>query len=208
MKWLSLDSIKRNSRIEDDYENELLTSYGQSAEDTVLNYLNRSYQDVIEQYGGIPEPVAQASLMLVDTWYQHRSPIESINISLVPYTFDILLKPYMKLTSRDEDGMEVFTLGSDVKILVDAELSDGMKMEDVDFDVTVYNADMKDVQHEYTKAQCLLTTDGNYIVLVDSEDLGIGLYMVKVTFKIPDTDYVKGYRKEVVRINPHVKVTG
>ena len=64
------------------------------------------------------------------------------------------------------------------------------------------------MKHEYTKAQCLLTTDGNYIVLVDSEDLGIGLYMVKATFQIPDTDYVKGYRKEVVRINPHVKVFG
>ena len=207
MKWLSLEKIKRNSRIDYDDEDGLLTSYGQSAEDTVLNYLNRSYQDVIEQYGDIPEPVVQASLMLVDTWYKHRSPIEQVNISTVPYTFDVLLKPYMRLASSEE-GYQLFTLGSDVKILVDAELADGLKMEDVDFTVTVYNADEKDKERTYPKAECLLTLDGDYIVLVDSEELGVGIYMVKATFQIPDTDYVKGYRKEVVRINPHVKVLG
>ena len=50
-----------------------------------------------EEYGGIPKSVVNAALMLVDTWYQHRSPASPVNISIVPYTFDILIKPYMKL---------------------------------------------------------------------------------------------------------------
>ena len=46
------------------------------------------------------------------------------------------------------------------------------------------------------------------MVLVDSNDLGIGVYMVRLTVQIPDTDYPSGFRKEVVKINPHVMVKG
>ena len=35
--------------------------------------------------------------MLVDTQYKERSPLSSQNMSGVPYTFDLLIKPYMKL---------------------------------------------------------------------------------------------------------------
>ena len=52
------------------------------------------------------------------------------------------------------------------------------------------------------------TEDGDYVVLVDSNDLGIGVYMVRLTVQIPDTDYPSGFRKEVVKINPHVMVKG
>ena len=36
MRWLSLELIKLNSRIDTDYEDELLTIYGNSAEQQVL----------------------------------------------------------------------------------------------------------------------------------------------------------------------------
>ena len=32
--------------------------------------------------------------------------------------------------------------------------------------------------------------------------------MLRVVIRIPDTDYPTGYRKEVVKINPYVRVTG
>ena len=101
MKWLTLEKIKAQCRIEEDFndEDELLEMYGDSAEEVLLNYLNRSYEDVIEVYGHIPSPLVHASLMLVDTSYQYRSPVSSQNMSLVPYTFDLLVKPYMRLTS-------------------------------------------------------------------------------------------------------------
>lgn len=41
----------------------------------------------------------QAGLMLVDNSYLQRSPASSLNMSAVPYTFDLLVKPYMKLTT-------------------------------------------------------------------------------------------------------------
>ena len=35
--------------------------------------------------------------MLVDISYTYRSAISPTNVSMVPYTFDVLVKPYMKL---------------------------------------------------------------------------------------------------------------
>jgi len=32
--------------------------------------------------------------------------------------------------------------------------------------------------------------------------------VMKLTVQIPDTDYTSGYRKEVIRINPHIRITG
>lgn len=101
MKWLTLDRIKAQCRIEPDFTDEdtLLEEYGEEAEDTVLNTLGRSYEDVMENYGKVPAPLRRASLMLVDAWYGTRTPIASQNMSVVPYTFDLLVKPYMRLAS-------------------------------------------------------------------------------------------------------------
>lgn len=104
MKWLTLDKIKQQCRIEPDIteEDTLLEDYGESAEETLLNYLNRSYEDVMSVYGRIPAPLRQATLMLVDVSYQYRSPVSAQNMSLVPYTFDLLVKPYMRLADKSE----------------------------------------------------------------------------------------------------------
>ena len=84
-------------------EDSLLEMYGESAEEVLLNYLNRSYEEVSEVYGGVPVPLQHASLMLVDTSYQYRSPVSAQSMSLVPYTFDILIKPYMRLADQKEE---------------------------------------------------------------------------------------------------------
>lgn len=211
MKWTTIDYIKRHSRIDFDCEDAELELYGESAETTVLNYLNRSYQDMLEAYGDVPAPVRQATLILVDVSYQHRSPVSPTNVSQVPYTVDIKLKPYMRLTSRATEETEQVTLGSDVKIAFSATLPDGLAMKDVDFDVTVYNADKQDKADntvQASKADCIEVGDNEYVVLVSSDTLGIGTYMLKVVFQIPDTDYPTGYRRQVVRINPNIQVHG
>ena len=210
MKWLTLEQIKQQLRLDDDIENELLTSYGESAEATVLNYLNRSYQDLIDTYGKVPVPVVHASLMLVDVSYQYRSPINPTNISLVPYTFDILMKPYMRLASIEDAGDVTYvTLGSDTKIEFTADLPDGLLLKDINFSGKVINADEKDKELDFTKADCIMVGDGaDYVVLVDTEALGVGSYMLRLTVQIPDTDYPSGYRKEVVKINPYVTCQG
>jgi len=102
MKFLTLEKIKAQCRIEPDFhdEDELLEMYGESAEEVLLNHLCRSYENLMEVYGHIPAPLIHASLMLVDVSYQHRSPVSPQNMSIVPYTFDILVKPYMRLANN------------------------------------------------------------------------------------------------------------
>ena len=47
MKYLTLEMIKGHSRIQFDCEDDMLQLYAESAEDTVLNMLNRSYEDLV-----------------------------------------------------------------------------------------------------------------------------------------------------------------
>lgn len=97
MKWLDLTTIKAHSRIDSDTEDAMLTIYAEAAETIVLQVLNRTYNDLLIVYGEVPAPVIQASLMLVDISYQQRSAISASQLYVVPYTFDLLLKPYMRL---------------------------------------------------------------------------------------------------------------
>lgn len=102
MKYLTFEQIKAQLRLDDEQaelERTLLEMYGESAEDAVLNLLNRTMEDVIEQYGKVPNPIVHAALMLVDNAYKERSPISPQSMSVVPYAFDLMLKPYMRLTT-------------------------------------------------------------------------------------------------------------
>ena len=55
MKWLTLDRIKQQLRIEQDFhdEDDILDLYGDSAEEAILEVLNRSFEDIMF-HGGIP----------------------------------------------------------------------------------------------------------------------------------------------------------
>lgn len=209
MKWLQIDYIKQHSRIDFDCEDSILELYANAAEDTVLNYLNRSYQDLIESYGKVPPAIKHASLMLVDVSYQHRSPISPTNVSLVPYTFDILVKPYMRLAGGIDDGeVQTVTLGSDVKIVFTAELPDDLTLKDVAFSVTAYNTDATDKKVQEDKSACIEMNKDVYVMLFNSEELGVGAVMLKIVCDIPDEDFPDGFRKEVVRFNPKVEIKG
>ena len=97
MKWLTIDYIKKHSRIDFDCEDDLLELYAESAEETILEWCNRSFEEIVETWGDFPKKLVHASLLLVDVSYQHRSAVSGMNLSAVPYTIDVLVKPYMKL---------------------------------------------------------------------------------------------------------------
>ena len=98
MKWLTIDWIKQHSRIDFNCEDELLELYGDDAEETVLNICNRTLEDIIETYSKVPAPLYVAALQLVEVNYVHRSPDSMNNLYAVKYSFDMKVKPYMKLT--------------------------------------------------------------------------------------------------------------
>ena len=105
MKFLTIDKITQQLHLDCTCEAELLEDYGNSAEATLAAYIGFMYENnlpsvdkMLEAYGGtMPAPLVQAALMLVDTSYQFRSPVSAQNMSVVPYTFDLLVKPYVKL---------------------------------------------------------------------------------------------------------------
>jgi hypothetical protein len=102
MKFLEFDQIKAQLRLDDEQakeEHELLELYGEAAEEMVLNTLNRTMEDIVEQYGEVPKPLVHAGLMLVARSYQYREPASPQNLYIVPYAVDYQLKPYMRLTT-------------------------------------------------------------------------------------------------------------
>lgn len=103
MKFITFEQIKQQLRLDKEQaemEHDMLCDYGDSAEETVLNTLNTTMEDIIEQYGRVPKPIVHATLMLVDNAYKERSPVSPQNMLPVPYSFDLMLKPYMRLTNR------------------------------------------------------------------------------------------------------------
>lgn len=128
MKFLTFQEIKQQCRLDDEQaelEHDLLEMYGEAAEETVLDLIRRSLLDVIVTYNGIPKRLRQASLLLVAQSYQHREPSSSQNMSIVPYSFDLLVKPLMRLAGEDpkqdwEDSLpQGAIVSSDGRVLVD-----------------------------------------------------------------------------------------
>ena len=110
MKWLTVEYIKQHSRIDYDCEDALLQLYGVAAEETVMNIIGRDYNDIVENFGTeempIPAAIIQATLILVDTSYMQRTAVSPQQMSPVPYAFDMLIKPYMRLASKSEEPNE------------------------------------------------------------------------------------------------------
>ena len=103
MKWITLDEIKEQLRIEPDYdeENDKLERYGNSAEATILNLTGRTYEELkaMNPLGedAIPPNVWEATMLLVSVSYEHNSAVEQYQMYAVPYGVDLKIKPYMKL---------------------------------------------------------------------------------------------------------------
>ena len=104
MKFINFDQIKAQLRLDDAQaaaEHDILELYGEAAEEMVLNTCNRTMEDIVEQYGNVPKALVQAALMLVAHSYQHREPASPQSLYSVPYAFDLMVKPYMRLTKND-----------------------------------------------------------------------------------------------------------
>lgn len=108
MKWLTIEYIKDHSRIDYDCEDGALELYGNSAEQTVMNHLGRTYEDIVANYSTVdkkvPADIIHASLLLTEHFYTHRGATETVNVTVLPFAVDMLLKPYIRLsgTFRNE----------------------------------------------------------------------------------------------------------
>lgn len=107
MDWLELNDIKDQLRIERDYHDEdtILTRYGNSAEATILNLTGRTYEELKAMNptgeNAIPADIWEATVMLVVSSYEHRSPSAQYQMYAVGYGFDMKIKPYMRLAGKE-----------------------------------------------------------------------------------------------------------
>lgn len=210
MKWMTVEYARTHSRIDYNDEDALLELYLNAAEEAVLNYIDRTYEEVIEIYGEIPANLYRAALLATDTSYQFRSLVAQGNLSPVPHgTFDSILRKYMKLSDGgDIAPYQEVVLGSQIKIPFKVEVPHGHHAKYIGFSVTVRNFSDKDKCVKFKKKECIRLGHGEYAVPVDTEALGIGVVRLKLTLHIPDRDFPGGYRKEVVNINPRISIKG
>lgn len=103
MEIVTIEEIKKNSRIDADYEDDVIEQIGETAEAMVQAVMERSFADLVDVYGAVPAPVRRAVLCLADHLYVHRSPESGTSMYSVPYTVDFLLKPYCRLLPREDD---------------------------------------------------------------------------------------------------------
>ena len=105
MEFLTFDQIKAQLRLDDtqaEAERTLLEMYGTAAEELVLDLIRRTEEELLEEYDEMPKRIIQAALIIVAQSYQHREVTSAQNMSIVPYTFDLLIKPFMRLADKTE----------------------------------------------------------------------------------------------------------
>ena len=98
LKWLSLDAIHTHCRIDFNCEDAELEQMGITAEQAILDLTRRTYENFIDTYGRIPDPIFNASLLLVQNLYNNRDAADTQKKEAALYGFDLLLKNYMVLT--------------------------------------------------------------------------------------------------------------
>ena len=105
MKFLTFDKVKAQLRLDDaqaELEHDIITTHAEASEDAVLNVCNRTITDIFETYGQVPSGLIVAALLLTDDMYNHRGTITAQNVYHLP-TFDINVKPYIKLATNNND---------------------------------------------------------------------------------------------------------
>lgn len=110
MKWMNINYLKMHSRIDYDCEDALLEQYGNAAEEFILDYIERTYENLIDIYGEIPARLYECAQLLVDTMYHYRTPITINNMSTVDYGFDAMISKFVRHTKETPIECELNTL--------------------------------------------------------------------------------------------------
>ena len=98
MKYLTIEDIKRQCRIDSDFteDDELLEIYGDSAETFLESHLNIALDDIVAQNSGeLPKALYQVLLILVDYSYDNSGSGENREL---PQALWILCKPWQVYT--------------------------------------------------------------------------------------------------------------
>lgn len=114
LRIVTLEELKAQMRVEDNVEDVLIEAYGRAAENTIIRQTNRTVEELelmnYEQQNGplasgstapgvewFPSPLKVAILMLAAQLYRNREVTSVGSMTAIPYTIDVLVKPWVKL---------------------------------------------------------------------------------------------------------------
>ena len=98
LKWLTIDAIHAHCRIDFACEDAELEQMGMAAEKAILDLTRRTYENFIDTYGRIPDPIFSATLLLVQSLYKNRDAEEQRDSKEIAFGFSFMVKNYMVLT--------------------------------------------------------------------------------------------------------------
>ena len=98
LKWLNLDAIHQHCRIDMNGEDAELEQMAMTAEQAILDLTRRTFENFIDTYGRIPDPIFNASLLLVQSLYKNRDAEEQRDSKEIAFGFSFMVKNYMVLT--------------------------------------------------------------------------------------------------------------
>lgn len=97
------------------------------------------------------------------------------------------------------------SIGTTLKMLVTADLEQGLHLEDVDFFCEFFRNGLHNSQ-KVTKSQMKKISSDEYIAVVDTRTVGTGEYYMRFTAFIPDMDVDGDLREEVVVVPTGIKI--
>jgi hypothetical protein len=98
----------------------------------------------------------------------------------------------------------IIGLGTEFKININIEPIGYITMDDYDFNIEVYCSPKRAVV--ISKEKSVRVDKDNYIILVDSNDIGVGDVKAKVTTYLPDEDFEDGTRTNVSFLSTDIKI--
>lgn len=104
MPYTPLSLFKKHVMADDfSADDDVLTSYLQSAEAAVISATRRTAAELLNMGGGeFPVELRQAVLLLGGMWYMQRENISQTQMHGIPYGMEYLIKPFRKFS--DDSG--------------------------------------------------------------------------------------------------------
>ena len=106
LRIVTLEELKAQMREDFDGEDDLIRLYGEAAENAVIKATRRTYEELVEmaeaEGNDFPSMLKVAILMLAAHSHRNREPVAAVAQNAVPYAFDMYIKPYVKLSDREQ----------------------------------------------------------------------------------------------------------
>lgn len=104
LEYLTIEDLKRQCRVDFEDDDELLSLYGSAAERAVVAATRRSAEELAAMGGGtMPVALRLAMLLLAAHYYRLREAVTGVGQEGVPYAYEYLVKPYVRLSGTDAD---------------------------------------------------------------------------------------------------------